>query len=174
VNLEHYIFGIDCISSDAYGENVKRIRNLGTVLSPERYFGPPVTRCLISGLSDFHVGSVSAVQNVFTVQSGSRVFHEALECWLSFVIIVCSSHCFTGLTFPARINQSYVRTYILCRSRWPRGQVVGLGLLITGIIGSDPARGMVVCLCVCVVLSYVGRGLCDGMITRPKSSYQVS
>jgi hypothetical protein len=31
------------------------------------------------------------------------------------------------------------------------------------------------CLCVfsCVVLSCVGRGLCDGLITRPKESCQV-
>jgi hypothetical protein len=40
---------------------------------------------------------------------------------------------------------------------------------------SNPARGMDVCLlCFCVVLSYVGRGLCDELITRPKGSYQVS
>jgi hypothetical protein len=32
------------------------------------------------------------------------------------------------------------------------------------------------CFCVCffVVLSYVGTGLCDGLITRPRESYQVS
>jgi hypothetical protein len=29
-------------------------------------------------------------------------------------------------------------------------------------------------LCLCVVLSCVGRGLCDGLITRPEGSYRVS
>jgi hypothetical protein len=33
---------------------------------------------------------------------------------------------------------------------------------------------MFVFLCLYVVLSCVGRGLCDGLITRPKESYQVS
>jgi hypothetical protein len=38
-----------------------------------------------------------------------------------------------------------------------------------------PARGMDVCLlCLYVVLSCVGRGLCDGLITRPEESYRVS
>jgi hypothetical protein len=33
---------------------------------------------------------------------------------------------------------------------------------------------MDVCLlCLCVVLSCVGRGLCDGLITRPEESYHV-
>jgi hypothetical protein len=47
--------------------------------------------------------------------------------------------------------------------------------LVAGIAGSNPARGMDVCLlCLCVVLSYVGRCLCDGLITRPEESYRVS
>jgi hypothetical protein len=34
---------------------------------------------------------------------------------------------------------------------------------------------MDVCLlCLCVVLSCVGRGLCDGLITRPEESYRMS
>ena len=37
-------------------------------------------------------------------------------------------------------------------------------------MGSNPARGMDVC-CECCVLS--GRGLCDGLITRPEESYRV-
>jgi hypothetical protein len=49
------------------------------------------------------------------------------------------------------------------------------GRLITGIAGSNPARGMDVCLlCLNVVLSCVGRGLCDGLITRPEEPYRVS
>jgi hypothetical protein len=42
-------------------------------------------------------------------------------------------------------------------------------------LGSVPAEGMDVCLlCLYVVLSCVGRGLCDGLITRPEKSYRVS
>jgi hypothetical protein len=36
---------------------------------------------------------------------------------------------------------------------------------------SNPARGMDVCICFSV-FSYVGTGLCDGLITRPKESWQ--
>jgi hypothetical protein len=54
------------------------------------------------------------------------------------------------------------------RSHWPRR-------LVAGIAGSNPARGMDVCLlCLYVVLSCVGRGLCYGLITRPEESYHVS
>jgi hypothetical protein len=43
------------------------------------------------------------------------------------------------------------------------------------MVGSNPVRDMdVLSLCFCVVLSCVGRGLCDGLITRPKESYRVS
>ena len=42
------------------------------------------------------------------------------------------------------------------------------------IVGSSPTRGMDVCLfvcCECCVLS--GRGLCDGLITRPEGFYRL-
>jgi hypothetical protein len=38
------------------------------------------------------------------------------------------------------------------------------------IVGSNPTAGIDVC-CDCCVLS--GRGLCDGLITRPEESYRV-
>jgi hypothetical protein len=41
--------------------------------------------------------------------------------------------------------------------------------------GSNPARGMDVCLLyLYVVLFCVGRGLCEGLITRPEEIYRVS
>jgi len=43
------------------------------------------------------------------------------------------------------------------------------GRLLAGIVGSNPAAGMDGCLC--CVLS--GRGLCDGLITRPEKSYRL-
>jgi hypothetical protein len=48
------------------------------------------------------------------------------------------------------------------------------GRLVAGVAGSNTARGMDVCLlCLYVVLSCAGRGLCDGLITRPEESYRV-
>jgi hypothetical protein len=49
------------------------------------------------------------------------------------------------------------------------------GRLVAGIVVSNPAPGMDVCLlCLYVVLCCVGRGLCDGLIARPEESYRVS
>jgi hypothetical protein len=44
------------------------------------------------------------------------------------------------------------------------------------LLGSNPALGMNVCLFLClyVVLSCVGRSLCDGLITRLEESYRLS
>jgi len=41
---------------------------------------------------------------------------------------------------------------------------------LAGIADSNPARGMNVC-CKCCVLS--GRGICDGLISRPEESYRL-
>jgi hypothetical protein len=47
--------------------------------------------------------------------------------------------------------------------------------MVAGVSGSNLAYGMDVCLlCLYVVLSCVGRDLCDGLITRPEESYRVS
>jgi hypothetical protein len=49
------------------------------------------------------------------------------------------------------------------------------GRLVAGIAGSNTARGMdISLLCLYVVLSCVGRGLWDGLITRTEESYRVS
>jgi hypothetical protein len=49
------------------------------------------------------------------------------------------------------------------------------GRLVAGIAGSNPTKGVDVRhLCLYVVLSCVGRGLCDGLITRPEESYRLS
>jgi hypothetical protein len=49
------------------------------------------------------------------------------------------------------------------------------GRLVAGVAGSNPAQGMNACLlCLYVALSCVGRGLCDGLITRREKSYRVS
>jgi hypothetical protein len=44
------------------------------------------------------------------------------------------------------------------------------GRSLVGTAGSNPTVSMDACLCECRVLS--GRGFCDGLITRPKESYQ--
>jgi hypothetical protein len=46
--------------------------------------------------------------------------------------------------------------------------------LVAGIVVLNSAEGMDVCpLCLFAVLSCVGTGLCDGLITRPEVSYRV-
>jgi hypothetical protein len=47
------------------------------------------------------------------------------------------------------------------------------GLLIAGVAGSIPLGAWMFVSCVYVVFSCVGRGLCDGLITRPEESYRV-
>jgi hypothetical protein len=47
--------------------------------------------------------------------------------------------------------------------------------LVAGIAGLNPARGMDVCLLFLYVVLYcVGRGFCDGLITRPEESDRAS
>jgi hypothetical protein len=49
------------------------------------------------------------------------------------------------------------------------------GRVVTVIVGSNPAEGMDVCLlCLYVVLSFVGRGLWNGLMTHPEESYCAS
>jgi hypothetical protein len=49
------------------------------------------------------------------------------------------------------------------------------GHLAAGIAGSNPVKDMGVCLlCLYVVLSCVGKGLCDELITHPEESYGAS
>jgi hypothetical protein len=55
-----------------------------------------------------------------------------------------------------------------------RSKVWVCGRLVAGIKSSNPTEGMDVCLlCLYVVLSCVGRGLCNGLITRSEKSYSV-
>jgi hypothetical protein len=47
--------------------------------------------------------------------------------------------------------------------------------LVTGVAGSNSARGVDVCLlCLYAVLYCLGRGLCDDFISRPEESYCTS
>jgi hypothetical protein len=59
------------------------------------------------------------------------------------------------------------------RSQWLRG--LRRRSAVAGVAGLNSAGVMDVCLlCLYVVLSCVGIGLCDGLITRPEESYRVS
>ena len=64
-------------------------------------------------------------------------------------------------------------TYSLCcRSQWPRGlrHRSTAARLLRSWVRIPPGTWMSVC-CECCVLS--GRGLCDGLITRPEESYRL-
>jgi hypothetical protein len=63
--------------------------------------------------------------------------------------------------------------FFLCWSQWPQCRSAATWLLGSRV--RIPLWGMDVCLlCLCVVLSCVGRGLCCGLITHPEESYHVS
>jgi hypothetical protein len=59
----------------------------------------------------------------------------------------------------------------MSRSRWPRGLRRRSWLLGYWDYGFESRY---LSLCLYVVFSCVGRGLCDELITRPKEAYQVS
>jgi hypothetical protein len=55
------------------------------------------------------------------------------------------------------------------------GGLAVCGRLVAGIACSNPAEGIGVCVSyLYVVLSCVGRDLCDGLITRPEELYRLS
>jgi hypothetical protein len=55
-----------------------------------------------------------------------------------------------------------------------RSEVQVCGRSVAGVAGSNPTRSMdVFLLCLYAVLSCVGTGLCDGLITRSEESYRV-
>jgi hypothetical protein len=60
----------------------------------------------------------------------------------------------------------------LSRFQWPRG--LKRRSAVAGVAGSNSAPGVDVCLLCLYVVSCIGRGLCDGLITRPEESYRVS
>ena len=62
--------------------------------------------------------------------------------------------------------------FCLCRSQWPRGlrRRSTAARLLRLWVRIPPGARMFVC-CECCVLS--GRGLCDGLITRPEESYRL-
>jgi hypothetical protein len=78
-------------------------------------------------------------------------------------------------TISAEIPVSYVYLcfvyFSTSRSRWPRSVRRRSWPLVAGNVSLNPARGMDVCLYVCVVLSCVVRGLSDGLVARPRGFY---
>jgi hypothetical protein len=62
-------------------------------------------------------------------------------------------------------------TIFVCRSQWPCGlrRKSSAARLLRSCVRIPPGAWMFVC-CECCVLS--GRGLCDGLITRPEESYR--
>ena len=66
----------------------------------------------------------------------------------------------------------YPNNILKCRSRWPRGlrRRSAAARLLRLWVRIPPEAWKFVC-CECCVLS--GRGLCDGLITRPEESYRL-
>ena len=72
----------------------------------------------------------------------------------------------------ALVNNIEVCTFLYCRSQWPRGlrRRSAAARLLRLWARIPPRAGTFVC-CECCVLS--GKGLCDGLITRPEESYRM-
>ena len=70
------------------------------------------------------------------------------------------------------INVNFMVYTLLRRSQWPRGlsHRSAAARLLRLWVRILPGAWMFVC-CECCVLS--GRGLCDGLITRPEESYRL-
>jgi hypothetical protein len=95
---------------------------------------------------------------------------------------------FQGQEFHLLLGTSsifYARFNVSRRSQgWSASKFCGMykhsiadpsGRAVAGVAGSNPTRGMDICLfCLYVMMPCVGRGLCDGLITRPEESYRVS
>jgi len=76
---------------------------------------------------------------------------------------------FNSIHYIDKLNIRFIGVW-----KWPipvvaRSKAWVYGRSLAGIVGSNPAGGMDVCLC-CVIS---GKGLCDGLITRPEKSYQL-
>ena len=72
-----------------------------------------------------------------------------------------------------QVLEMYFRQVIsTCQSQWPRGlrRRSAAARLLRLWVRIPPRAWMFVC-CECCVLS--GRGLCDGLITRPEESYRL-
>jgi hypothetical protein len=60
----------------------------------------------------------------------------------------------------------------MCRSQWPRGLRRGSAAArLLGLWVRIPQRAWMSVCCECCVL--LGRGLCNGLVTRPEESYRV-
>ena len=99
--------------------------------------------------------------------------------------VKCSDHCYTLVHFIhwcsvlCCITFHVLRTAFMCDimpsiagPQWPRGLRRGSAAarLLRLWVRIPPGAWMFVC-CKCCVLS--GRGLCDGLITRPEESYRL-
>jgi len=69
-------------------------------------------------------------------------------------------------------THTHTHTHTHCHSQWPRGlrRWSAAARLLRLWVRIPPGSWMSVC-CDCYVLS--GRGLCDGLITRPEKSYRL-
>jgi len=66
---------------------------------------------------------------------------------------------------------SFTKQYSLyCRSRKPWSKAWVYGFSLAGIVGSNPAGGLNVCL---LWILFVVRGLCFGPITSPEQSHRL-
>jgi hypothetical protein len=101
-----------------------------------------------------------------------------LFCWLSEDEYL-SSLCFCPNTLSVscwaqsiHIDKFYLSSRVTCRSQWQRG--LRRRSLAASFAGSRVRIPLGAWMFVVFICCVVGRGLCDGLITRPEESYRVS
>ena len=86
-------------------------------------------------------------------------------------IITLHIHFLTCFIFYSSRQNIVNCNYLLCQSQWPRGlRRASTTARLQGLRIRIPPRARMSVSFECCVLS--GRGLCDGLITRPEESYQ--
>jgi hypothetical protein len=109
-------------------------------------------------------------RNHWNCRSGYQMSFSKFSCILPEYL-----HDFTSAP-PCPLTWHYIRfmfdNYVNCWSQWPRGlrRRSSDARLLRFWVQIPRGTWMFVC-CDCCLLS--GRGLCDGLITRPEESYQL-
>jgi hypothetical protein len=124
------------------------------------------------------ISTVTASTALIRQISISRAWNPYSSTWPSAVQPLQTAGRRTDITiriFNADFwEESSTKRFEVCKKlgEWagPGGRTV-FGRFVTGIVASNPARGHeCLFLCFYVVLFWVGRGICNGLITRPKES----
>jgi hypothetical protein len=118
----------------------------------------PILRCTLDARCANNVGSEVWAVLIISVGNDLQNIHVSWQLWQQM-------DCLSLTIWQIIVMHAFVGKGAFCRCRWPHG----LRPSVAGIAVSNPAGGTKVC-CECCVL--LGRGLCDGPISHPNTSYR--